>query len=175
MSLLKTVAPENAEGVIKEYYSLFLEKRGIIPKPFEMLSVNPELFKIQAAILTYYMKHPTLSFPLLTHIRYAVAKEYDFQYCTSFNKDLLKLKGLDEEELAKIEAESGQSLLEEKDNAILSFVLKAIKHPATVGQQDINVLHNLGWTDKDIADAMYHGVQMVNLSILMKAFKMDNC
>ena len=37
----------------------------------------------------------------------------------------------------------------------------------------MNRLHELGWTDSDILDALAHGTNMVSYSILTKTFKMD--
>ena len=34
-------------------------------------------------------------------------------------------------------------------------------------------LHDHGWADSDILEALSHGTNMVASSILMKAFKMD--
>lgn len=34
-------------------------------------------------------------------------------------------------------------------------------------------VHELGWTDGDILDALAHGANMIGASILMKTFKMD--
>jgi hypothetical protein len=49
MALIKTVSPENAEGEIKEHYSFFIQRAGFVPKPFEMMSVSPELLKTQGS------------------------------------------------------------------------------------------------------------------------------
>jgi hypothetical protein len=51
--------------------------------------------------------------------------------------------------------------------------MKAIKTPDAVEKQDVDQLHDLGWTDSDIMDAMAHGTNMIGSSILMKTFKMD--
>jgi hypothetical protein len=82
MSLLETVAPENAEGDVEKAYSFFTNNGIPIPKPFEMMGVSPGLLKIQSQLLEYYTKHPTLGFPLLTMIRFLVAKEYNYAFCT---------------------------------------------------------------------------------------------
>jgi hypothetical protein len=63
--------------------------------------------------------------------------------------------------------------LEEKDQAMLDFVMTAIKSPDAVEQQDMDHLHDMGWSDRDILDALVHGTNMVGSSILMKTFKMD--
>jgi hypothetical protein len=51
--------------------------------------------------------------------------------------------------------------------------MKAIKTPDAVEKQDVEQLHDLGWTDSDIMDSMAHGTNMIASSILMKTFKMD--
>ncbi|MGE0086374.1 MAG: hypothetical protein AB7S75_18350 [Desulfococcaceae bacterium] len=53
------------------------------------------------------------------------------------------------------------------------FVLKAVKTSDSVTQKDMDALHALGWTDKDILDATHHGADMVRHGILFKTFKMD--
>ena len=63
--------------------------------------------------------------------------------------------------------------LEDKERAILDFVMKAIKSPDAVEQGDMDQLHDMGWTDRDILDAMVHATNMVGASILMKTFSMD--
>lgn len=66
-----------------------------------------------------------------------------------------------------------QTPLEDKDRAMVAFVMKAVKSPDGVEQQDVDELHEQGWTDSDILDALAHGTNMVASSILMKTFKMD--
>lgn len=175
MALITTVSPENAQNEIREQYSVFIQRAGFVPKPFEMLSVSPELLKHHGAVVKYYMNHPTLGFPLLSHIRYLVAKEYDYQFCINFNKQLLKMQGMNDAEVTEIETDPEKVLLEEKDKAMLLFVLKAIRTPKATEQKDIDALHNIGWTDRDIFDAVAHGVNMIGSGMMMKAFKMDAC
>jgi len=175
MSLLKTVSPQEAEGDVKEAYSFF-EKSGIpIPKPLQMASVSPGLLRIQKQILDYYMNHPTLGFALLSLIRYLVAKEYSYQFCTAFNHNFLKMQGMEDADIEKLAAAPQSAPIEDKDKAMLLFVLKAIKTPDDVSQQDIDALHAMGWTDRDIFDAVSHGGGMIAPSYMMKAFKMDTC
>ncbi len=56
---------------------------------------------------------------------------------------------------------------------MLAFVMKAIKTPETVAKEDIDKLHDFGWTDADMLDALAHGTNMIGASIMMKTFKMD--
>ena len=173
MAIIKTIPPEEAEGEMAERYDKFIKTAGSVPKPFEMLSVSPELQKMQVQGIDYYMQHPTLTFPLLAHIRYLVAREYNYQFCINFNSELLQFVGLDDEQLQTVAKDPSQTTLEEKDKAMLLFVLKAIKTPDFVEQKDVDALREMGWTDRDIFDAVAHGANMIAPSILMKAFKID--
>ena len=57
--------------------------------------------------------------------------------------------------------------------ANFQFVNKAIKTTDAVEKQNVDELHDLGWADGDIMDALAHGTNMIASSILMKTFKMD--
>ena len=52
------------------------------------------------------------------------------------------------------------------------FVLKAVKSPESTTTEEIEALHDLGWTDSDIYDATFHGARMVAMSIVFNAFQM---
>jgi alkylhydroperoxidase family enzyme len=175
MSLLETVAPENAEGDVEKAYSFFTNNGIPIPKPFELMSVSPELLKIQSQLLEYYSKHPTLGFPLLTMIRFLVAKEFNYAFCTDFNRNFLKMQGMEDGEIEETISAPDTAPLEDKDKALLVFVLKSIKTPDAVSAEEVDALHELGWTDRDILDATVHGTGMIGPSFLLKAFKMDSC
>ena len=85
------------------------------------------------------------------------------------------MQGLEDEDVEKLTSDPSQTMLEDKDKAMLLFVLKAIKDPDAIEENDIAQLHDLGWTDRDIFDALTHGVSMLIHRVLMKAFKMDSC
>ena len=78
-----------------------------------------------------------------------------------------------EDDIKKIEKDPSQAPLEDNERVMLAFVMKAIKTPDAVTQEDVNQLHGMGWTDRDILDALAHGANMIASSILMKTFKMD--
>ena len=175
MSLLKTVPPDQAEGDVAAASSFFINGGLPVPKPLEMTSVSPGLIKIQKQVLDYFMNHPTLGFALLSLIRFLVAKQYDYQFCTNFNYNFLKMQGMEDDDIEKIVAQPETAPIEDKDKAMLLFVLKAIKAPDEVTQDDVDGLDEMGWSDNDIYDAVFHGAGMIAPSFMMKAFKMDNC
>ena len=173
MALIKTVSPEQAEGKMKEAFDMFIENLGVIPKPLEMMSASPAIFDQQLQRIQYYTNHPTLSFALLSHIRYLVANNLSYQFCMDFNKLILKKQGLEDDDIKRIEADPSKSLLEEKESAMLAFVVKAVKEPSSVKAEEIEKLKAVGWEDKDLLDVLAHGVNMVDHAIMMEVFQMD--
>lgn len=173
MPLINTVTPENAQGTIKEAYDMFMKNIGLIPKPMEMMSASPALFEIQLRRIQYLAQHPHLSFALLAHIRYLVANNLNYPFCTDFNKIILKKQGLTEDDLHAIEADPARSLLEPKENAMLAFVVKAVKTPGTVTAEEIQRLREMGWDDRDMIDALSQGASMIDHAIMMEVFQMD--
>jgi hypothetical protein len=176
MALIETVLPEKAEGPIKEAYDMFKQRIGVVPKPMEMMSVSPAFFDVQLKRIQYLSTHPTLSFSLLAHIRYLVARNLDYKYCLDFNELILKKQGLSETDIRNLEADPTNALLEEKEKSLLEFVVRAVKAPASTTAQDIEHLKEQGWEDRDIFDALSQGVSMIDHSIMMQVFQMDqNC
>lgn len=176
MALIDTVLPEQAEGPMKEAFDMFIENLGVIPRPLEMMSASPAIFEQQLQRIHYYTNHPTLSFALLSHIRYLVAHNLDYSFCMDFNKLILKKQGLEDADIQKIEADPSKSLLEEKESAMLSFVVGAVKDPRGDRTENIKRLKAMGWKDQDLVDALAHGVNMIDHSIMMQVFQMDqNC
>ena len=176
MALINTVSLAEAEGSVKEGYEMFMKNIGIIPKPMEMMSASPALFDIQYQRIRYFSRHPTLSFSLLAHIRYLVAHGLNYSFCMDFNRYILKRQGVGDEDLRRMEADPSQSLLEENEGAMLAFVVRAVQDPASITEDDIRGLRDLGWEDRDMVDALSQGVSMIDHSIMMQVFKIDqNC
>jgi hypothetical protein len=173
MALIQTVAPEEAEGKVKEIYDFMQENIGITPAPMQLASASPWMIEMAWQSIQYFTQHPNLGFGLLSTIRYLVAQQYDYTFCTGFNRKMLEMQGLTGEDIQKMEEDPLQAPLDDKDRAMVSFVMKAIKSPDAVEKQDMVELHDHDWADSDILDAMAHATNMVASSILMKTFKMD--
>lgn len=176
MALITTTAVENAEGVVKEGYEMFLKNVGTIPQPMRLLSASPALFNLQLERIRYFGKHPHLSFALLAHIRYLAAHTLAYGYCQDFNRHLLKKLGNDDQTIRAMEADPSKSLLEENESAMLVFVISSMKKPESITAADIANLRRLGWDDRDMVDALAQGVGMIDHAIMMQVFQLDqNC
>ena len=176
MALINTVSPEEAKGIVQEGYDMFLERLGTIPRPMELFSVSPKLFGLRLRRMQYLAQHPKLSFALLAHIRYLVAQNLSFQFCTDYNRHILEKLGVGKDDFQKMENDPKESLLEYHERAMLDFVVRSLQDPASVNEDDVKKLKAMGWDDSDLVDALSQGVSMQGAAIMMQVFQMDqNC
>lgn len=171
MSLLKTVKPEDATGIVAEAYQPMIDRLGMVPAPFQLISASPGILAVQKSLMDYFNQHPTLSIGLMALIRLLVAEEMKYNYCISLNRDILKLIGVaDDDQLAAIMADPRKAPIPEKEIAMLELVLKVFTDPEAVEAADIQHLRDLGWTDADVLDATMMGLMMMNGGQMEKAF-----
>lgn len=175
MSLIATVAPEQASGKVAELYGQIQQMMGRIPNAFRLSSASPDLLAQHWQSLSYYMQHPTLSFPLLAMVRMLVSQHNDCPYCVNMNESMLmRAAGLSHEQLLATRRDPAQAPLPEKDKAMLQLVLKATSTPKQVSKADLDAVRALGWTDRDILDAVSHGARNVAVDIVFNTFKIDD-
>jgi len=121
-------------------------------------------------MIGYYRNHQALSPELLTCIRFAAATHFDNIACISFNSSLLKRQGVTDQELDNLLNDPMQAPLEDKDKAMLSFVIKAIK--GRVADDELERLQRLGFADSDILDAISHGFSIFAPGRMLRFLKM---
>jgi alkylhydroperoxidase family enzyme len=87
---------------------------------------------------------------------------------------LIQHAGFTPDQIAAMKRDPAAAPLDEKDKAMLLFVLKATRAPKTVAPADLDVLRALGWNDREIFDAVNHGARNVAVDILFNTFKIEN-
>jgi len=102
MAIIQTVSPEEAQGEIKEVYDAILQGVGMVPSPMQLASASPGIFNLHWQSIKYFSEHPTLSFPLLSTIRFLVAEHLNYAFCTDFNKGILMKQGLTDEDIEEL-------------------------------------------------------------------------
>lgn len=175
MTILATVAPEQATGRVAEIYGQMQQALGRVPNAFQLYSASPAMLDMQWQYIGYHFQHPTLGLPLLASIRMLVSQENDCGYCIGMNEAMLmQHAGFSVEQIAAMKRDPAAAPLPAKDKAMLLLVLKATQAPKTVTPADLDALRAQGWTDADIFDAVNHGARNVAVDILFNAFKIEN-
>lgn len=175
MSIVSTVAPEQATGQVAEIYAQMQQAMGRVPNAMQLYSASPEMLAMQWQYLGYNFQHPTLGLPLLATLRMLVSQDHACDYCIGFNEAfLIERAGFTPEQTAAAKRNPADAPLPAKDKAMLLFVLKATRTPKAVTSADLDALRALGWTDRDLFDAVNHGARNIAADILFNTFKIEN-
>lgn len=174
MSLLKTVAPEAANGEIAAIYAQIQNAWGRVPTPMQLRSVSPFMLQHQWAYYSNIMQHPTLSMPLTACIRMLVSQAGNCSYCIDMNAGMLiNMAGWTPEQVAATRADFNASPLSAKEKVLLGLALKVTRDPVGVNAADVQAARDAGWTEGDIFDAANHAAGMVAGDLLINAFKVE--
>jgi alkylhydroperoxidase family enzyme len=173
MALIQTTPPEKAEGKLAELYAEVEQMFGRVPNNARMLGVSPALLENQLQLMEHYTGHSSLSTPFLAMVRMLVSKACRSPYCQNLNSGLLLKAGFTKDQIAAMQADPVQAPLDEKQKALLLFVLKSCDNPHSVAAEDVDQLRSLGWSEADILDTVAHGARMVGTNIIFNTFKID--
>jgi len=174
MPLISTVAPADATGQIAETYHQVENTLQRVPNTLQLFSNSPQLLENMGGYLNYFLPHSKLSMPLLVTIRLLVSQHVKCDYTTECNASMLmSMCNQTQEQVTATQQDPNQAPLEEKEKALLLFVLKSVKTPLEVTEQDVQALVGIGWEEKDILDATAHGACHVGASILFCTFKVE--
>jgi len=170
--LLHITEPGQASGRLKEIYDFFPPEVGV-PRTLKLLSASPGLLDKQFGIISYFRDHPRLSPGFSAALRYAVAVKAGHAACELFNHGILRKMGLEEGEIGELPKTGAPKPLEENEQELLNFVLKAVDAPDSVGKADIEALLKVGYQESDLLDAMVMAGNMVGSSLVWKTFGKD--
>ena len=175
MPLIKTYEKEEATGELAELYEQIIKTRGSLGNNAKLFSSSPEILKHQMGFIKYYMNHPTLSMPLLASIRILVSTNASCEFCVDYNTSMLvNMGGWTLEQVQAMHEDITKANLPKREIALLEFVIKSIKNAHSANEDDIEILHELQWSDKDILDAVNHAARMLATDIVFNTFKVDS-
>ncbi|MEY2342122.1 carboxymuconolactone decarboxylase family protein [Acidithiobacillus sp. IBUN Pt1247-S3] len=171
MTTLHLTAPADAQGELAELYANIQQAFGGVPEGLQLFGVSPKLLQIQMQLLGYFGQHPRLSPNFLALLRYILSEDGHCQFCIGFNRGLLLNAGISDSAIANALKDPRHGPLSDAENQLLDYAVRAVRNPRAVEDQEITALHQLGWTDQDIFDAVAHGAQHTAVDILFETFR----
>lgn len=174
MSYLSQIPPADATGDVADIYHEIATAFGGVPSIIQMWSVAPFHLRQQWEFIQHSMKNPRLSGALQTAIRMTVSQKTDCAYCVDMNAGmLLNMFGWTQEQVAATQADSANANLEEREKAMLLFILKAVKDSNSTTQADFDMLRSHGYSDQDIFEGLAIGARMVAGDMVANALHVE--
>ena len=172
--LISYTSVEEAKDDVKAVYTEIKAAFGIVPEPIKGLSLNPAMLRNTWEMYKIMGSNKNFSPKTTTMMRYLVAEANHCEYCVGFNKGmLLNIFKLSEDEINALQQDPSSAKLEDKQKAMLLFMLKSTSHPSEVNQEDIDALKKLGWSETDIMEGVKQATEMVATSLFIDTFKIQ--
>lgn len=153
---IDTTPPAGEQSGVDRIMAPYREMLGRVPGGLQMLAISPPLLSHYSGTIHYYMQHPTIGQPLLTFIRYLVSWRGDCEYCVDLNEGFLLNAGFDLDTIRATRTDPNRAPLDARDKALLLLAVDAVDTPESVRPERLAALRELGWTDRDIFDAVWH-------------------
>ena len=145
-----------------------------MPVVIQQYSLNPKLLKAQWDIYSTLGENKNFDPKMMTMMRMLVSEKHDCVYCVGLNKGmLLNMFKLPMEEINTLAKDPSTAQLDEKQKAMLLFMIKSANTPHDTTAEDIKNLQKLGWPDKDIFEGVKSAANMVAGAIVIDALKIQ--
>jgi len=133
-----------------------LEKTGSLGDIFKLLALDEKVyFATDAMVQSYLLEETYLSYDIKEAIALLVSKENSCKMCVDVHKNIAKMLGLSEEKIEDILGGIENMKVDQKDKALLNFSVRASKKDNyKMMKEDIDRLKELGWSDKEILEAV---------------------
>lgn len=174
MSILDgIVEPKEANGIVKQVYDKVEQKYGFVLNAIKMQSMAPETLAPYVGIVASYddtnLGH---KFRMITNR--LIAELDKSEYCISLMNNVLEQKfGITKQEIDEIVKDYSKAPISEAEKALLGFIFKVLEDSNSTTKQDMQELCELGFSHKDIYDAIDFATLMQKFHMMLNAFKID--
>ncbi len=147
---------EEMSPEIQEKARPILEKTGSLGEIFKLLAVDEKVyFATDTMVQNYLLNQTYLSYDIKEAIALLISKENSCKMCVDVHKNIAKMLGLSETQIEEILAGIEKMSVDDKEKALLHFCVRASqKDNYKMTKEDIDTLKTLGWSDKEILEAV---------------------
>jgi len=171
-NLITIISEKNAKGEVKEVYEDIKNTFGMVPNAMKHQSISPEILKNSWEFIKIELTNKNFSPKLSAMIRLLVGGQKDCHYCMGVNEGMLiNMFKVSIAEVNELKKDPSSAPLNNKDKAMLLFVLKATKNAQSVTKADILNLEKIGWSEKDIFEGVKMGANIIAFTITLDTFK----
>ena len=155
MPFLQVVTQEEACPEVKDIYKYVLSRWGFLPNYFQALGHDPQLLKDQVELYTNVM-FDERSLPKIVkeQIATVVSGINMSSYCLPAHLEILGRMGIEKSICRRLSMDYQSAPLEPKVMELLRFCDKLTTHPDEMRRADVEHLHELGWAESAIFEAV---------------------
>lgn len=147
---------EQMSPSIQEKAKPILEKTGTLGEIFKLLAIDENIYNAtDVMVQNYLLKETNLPYFIKEAIALLISKENSCKMCVDVHKNIAKMLGLTEEQIEEILEGIDSIHTEEKVKELLRFCIRASKKDNyKITKKEIDELKKMGWSDKEILEAV---------------------
>jgi len=115
-------------------------------------------------------KHPNIHPYLFGFMRLHIAFREEYAYCKKYNTQFLLAKGYTQEQLDAVVTDIMAVPFDKKHQALASHALRVVYESHQIGSKDFETLYALGWSQKDVFDAIDHATTLLKNGRILTAY-----
>lgn len=151
MAWIRVIEEDEAEGKLKECYEKIRSSRGKVANIMKVHSLDPQSMVKHLELYLVIMFRPGgLSRPHRELIATVVSSINRCGYCTHHHAEALNFYWKDEGKLKRLVQDYTQAELTPKERAMLDYAAKLTRDPASVTEDDVKHLRDVGFSDEQI-------------------------
>src|SRR6185503_12240421 len=150
MAFIRTIAPSDADGPVRDMYQEAHSRYGYIPNWTRAFSLRPAVKDGWAALLKSIQSNlPVRSYELAT---LAAARALRSSYCSLAHGSVLADKVFSPAAVTDIVTGNADAPLDAGERVMMAFVEKVVRNAHEITRGDIEELRSHGYGDEDIFD-----------------------
>ncbi|MCM2306728.1 MAG: hypothetical protein NDI91_04570 [Sulfuritalea sp.] len=172
-ALLAPRPPLGEEARVAAIFGAIEQQLGFVPDGLRLYSLSPPLLEAFVANIAYFRGGTSLSPILTTMIRYLVSADAGCQFCIDLNEGFLSNLHVDLDRARKARNNPALAPVTEREMPILQLALRAVEAPDDIAAEDLQVARNLGWSDREIFDAVVQAANNRAFNYVLRTFKIE--
>ena len=147
---------EQMSPAIQQKAKPILEKTGKLGEIFKLLAIDENIYNAtDVMVQNYLLKQTHLPYFIKEAIALLISKENSCKMCVDVHKSIAKMLGLKEEQIERILQGVDAMEVDKKTKELLRFCIKASKKENyKITKEEIEELKELGWSDKELLEAV---------------------
>jgi uncharacterized peroxidase-related enzyme len=147
---------EDMSPSIQQKAKPILEKTGELGEIFKLLAIDENIYNAtDMMVQNFLLKETNLPYFIKEAIALLISKENSCKMCVDVHKNIAKMLGLKKSEIEEILKGVDYINCDEKTKELLKFCIRASKKDNyKITKKDIEALKSLGWSDKEILEAV---------------------
>lgn len=172
MFIIDPISKANATGELKLLYRMIERQLGFVPPHFEMMAtIDIEAMKRFLEYNHTMMTNPKIDKNLMPFLRLYIAQKECREYCTTFNQEMLKAQGVEQDIINNFHNDIELIPLKDAQKLLLAKVIKAIYQSKKFARDDLEELYTQGFSDKDFFDILSYASEFMGKSRMIEAYR----